>query len=60
MAAALTVFLTDTLKAWAAQFIIRYLSPLVLKIFRIVSGICLIGFGLKLFWFAFSEWSSRS
>ena len=57
IAAALTVFLTDTLKAWAAQFIIRYLSPLILKIFRIVSGICLIGFGLKLFWFAYTEWT---
>lgn len=57
MAAALTVFLTDTLKAWAAQFIIRYLNPFILKIFRIISGICLIGFGLKLFWFAYSEWT---
>ena len=60
LAAALTVFITDSLKAWAAQFIIRYLSPLLLKIFRIVSGICLIGFGVKLFWFAFTEWNKQN
>jgi len=53
--AALTVFATDALKAWGAQFIIRYLSQKVLKAFRIISGLCLIAFGFRLLWFAFEE-----
>ena len=53
--AAFTVFGTDVLKAWAAQYILKFLNPSILKKFRIGSGICLMGFGGQLIWFAFSE-----
>ncbi len=53
--AAITVFSTDALKAWAAQFILKYLNPPVIRGFAVVSGICLFGFGLNLLWFAFNE-----
>ena len=50
--AAITVFLTDVLKAWAAQFLLKYLTPRVFRWFKIISGLCLIAFGLKLFYYA--------
>lgn len=52
-AAAITVFATDALKAWAAQFLIHHLTYKILRSFKVVSGICLIGFGVRLFYFAF-------
>lgn len=53
-AAALTVFGTDVLKAWIAQYLVRFLTPNHLRYFRWISGICLIGFGIKLLWTAFA------
>jgi len=53
--AAITVFLTDVIKAWAAQFLVKYLTDKILKIFKIVSGFCLLGFGIRLFYFAFQS-----
>lgn len=52
-AAAITVLGTDVLKAWVAQFLLRFLTPTILVYFRWVSGICLAGFGVKLIWSAF-------
>jgi len=49
--AATTVFLTDVLKAWTAQALLKYLTTKVLRRFKIISGICLIAFGLHLFYF---------
>ncbi len=51
--AALTVFATDVLKAWAAQFLLKYLTVKILRWFKVISGICLIGFGFRLFYFVF-------
>lgn len=52
VAAALTVFATDTAKAWAAQFLLKFLKPQILARFRFVSGLGLGGFGIRLLWFA--------
>jgi uncharacterized membrane protein YqgA involved in biofilm formation len=49
--AAFAVFATDVLKAWAARYLIRFLTPKILSRFKIISGLCLIGFGFRLFWF---------
>lgn len=52
LASAITVFGTDVLKAWIAQFLLRFLTPKILGYFQWVSGICLTGFGVKLLWSA--------
>lgn len=57
--AAVTVLGTDTLKAWLAKFLVRYLNTGVLQRFRTISGLCLIGFGLRLLWFAWSQTLGR-
>lgn len=51
--AACTVFLTDVAKAWLAQYIQPFLSDKILARIKIVSGLCLIGFGVRLFAFLF-------
>lgn len=48
--AAITVFSTDVLKAWVAQFLLKFLTPHILGYFQWVSGVCLAGFGVKLLW----------
>jgi threonine/homoserine/homoserine lactone efflux protein len=49
---ALTVFSTDVAKAYAAKFLIRHLTPKTIKWFRFTSGLFLVGFGIRLLWFA--------
>lgn len=51
-AAGFTVFATDLAKAAFAQLIIKYLTSNVLAIIKLISGFCLIGFGLYLIAFA--------
>ena len=57
--AAFTVFTTDVLKAWAAQFLLMYLTDKILRRFKTLSGVCLIGFGLRLFYFAFEIYTKN-
>lgn len=55
-AAAGMVLLTDVAKAWAARFLVPILKPQYLAIFRIVSGLCLVGFGLQLLFLGLKNW----
>lgn len=55
-AAAGMVLLTDMAKAWAARFLIPYLKPQILIWFRIISGLCLMGFGFQLLYFGIKNW----
>jgi len=57
--AAITVFTTDALKAWAAQFLIKYMTEKILRIIKIVSSIFLIGFGFRLLFFAIDSWTKH-
>lgn len=54
--AALTVFITDVAKAAGARLIQPYLNANALSIIRLISGVCLIGFGIKLLWTAIQGW----
>lgn len=51
-----TVLSTDLLKVYLAQRLNRFLSDTVLLWFNRISGMVLIGFGIRLLYFAFTEW----
>ncbi len=60
LVAALTVFGTDVAKAWAAQYLLKFLKPSILSRFRLISGLCLAGFGVRLLFFALESWEKHS
>lgn len=56
-AAAGMVLFTDVVKAGSARFLLPYLNKGILSWFRIISGIALMGFGIRLLVLGFHDWN---
>lgn len=50
------VLTTDILKAALARYLVPYLKAVYLVKVRVISGLCLMAFGIKLFWIGLSHW----
>lgn len=55
-ASAMTVFSTDLLKAGFAQLIVNRLTQKVISYIKLISGLCLMAFGMYMLVFAWREW----
>ncbi len=50
-----TIFITDNMKAYLAHRLSDVITPKVIKIINMVAGIALIGFAMRLFYYAYSN-----
>ncbi len=48
-----TVFITDNIKAYLAHRLSDVITPRIIKIINMIAGIALIGFALRLFYYAY-------